>query len=383
MQKIRTFFNSSSASAVLLMIFSLLGIILANNSYSANYFSLLHSILGPITFHAWVNDVLMAIFFLLVGLEIKREALYGQLNSFKKRLLPCIAALFGAIIPALIYFLFAHSNESYIRGWAIPTATDIAFSLGVLSLLGNKVSTSLKVFMTALAIIDDLIAILVIAIFYSSQIHYIYIGAAFIILALLFIFNKRNCQISIIYVTFGVLLWLCIFYSGLHATLSGVLLALTIPCKSSEQNTKNNLLLKWEHKLQKWVNFCIIPVFGFTNVGIPLNNITISSFFHPVVLGVATSLFLGKQVGIFLSVFTMIKLKVVPMPSNNRWIDIYGGALLCGIGFTMSIFITILSFPQPETNDLAKLGVILGSLCSGIVGFITLWLFGGRLREAK
>jgi len=385
MNRLVFFFQSSTAGGIILMLASVLGIILANSSFSDLYFNFLNTHVGPLTVSLWVNDALMAIFFLLVGLEVKREMMHGQLKTNADRLLPGIAALFGVIVPALIYMFFTHSFSEYIRGWAVPTATDIAFALGVVAILGNKVPTSLKVFLTALAIIDDLMAIIVIALFYTDQLNFLFLFGAVMVTGILIYINKKDYARPISYIILGVLLWVCLLKSGLHATLAGVILALTIPyhsAKAERQKTEfdsyiwtykhTSPLVEWEHSLSNIVTFIITPIFGFVNAGVSFAEITLADFANPMVLGITLGLFIGKQVGVFGTVFTLVKMKIVKMPEGASWIDVYGVALLCGIGFTMSLFVSLLAYNTQHAQETAKLGIFAGSIISAVTGYIVL-----------
>lgn len=354
------------------MIASLLGIILANSGIAPVYFSFLETKVGPLSVLLWINDALMAFFFLYVGLEVKREMLHGQLNTNAKRFLPGIAAFFGLSVPAIIYVIFNQATPEYIRGWAIPTATDIAFALGVLALLGSRVPASLKIFLTALAIMDDLMAIVIIALFYSDSLNLMFLGGAGVLTVLLIFLNKQGYIRPISYIVPGVLLWLCVLLSGIHATLAGVVLALTIPFHGERENRHVSPLIEWEHALSKWVTFLIVPIFGFANAGVSFGSFTPQDLLHPVVLGIAVGLFLGKQVGVWGSVRILVALKIVPMPEGATWRQIYGVALLCGIGFTMSLFVSLLAFSDATVQDEAKIGIFLGSFLSGLLGYLLL-----------
>ncbi len=370
MKRVIYFFRSASAGGVLLMLLSALGIVWANSPYSTFYFSLLHSHVGPYPVHIWINDVMMAVFFLFVGLEVKREMLIGRLNTKAKRIFPGLGALCGFLVPAVIYLLFSVFGNAPVEGWAIPTATDIAFALGIVVMLEARVPLALKAFLTALAVIDDLMAIIVIAVFYSATIHWSYAAGAAAITALLYLMNKRGITHYLPYIVAGVGLWYCIFHSGLHATLAGVILALMIPYKVIKDGEETDVhpLLRWEHALNPWVTFLIVPIFGFANVGVTFGSFTMQDFLNPIVLGVALGLFVGKPLGIFTLMWSMIKLKLVPMPYNSNWRHIFAISWLCGIGFTMSLFVSMLAFSDPHILDYAKIGVFTGSLLSAVCG---------------
>lgn len=371
-RRVKEFFESPTAGGIMLILASLVGVIWANTSAGDLYFHLLHSQLGPLKVELWINDVLMALFFLSVGLELKREMVIGQLNTNAKRFFPGLAATCGFLFPAVIYFGVSHFLGAPIEGWAIPTATDIAFALGVCTLLQSKVPMSLKVFLTALAVIDDLMAIIVIALFYSSEIAWMYLVGAAIIIACLLVLNKRNVYNKIPYLVLGVVLWYMVFQSGLHATLAGVILALTIPYQVVTDEGHQYPLVEWSNILEEWVVFLIIPIFGFANAGVSFGSFQLSDLLNPVVLGIAGGLFIGKQLGVFTLMYTLIKLKVVPMPLQANWRHMYGLALLCGIGFTMSLFVSMLAFSDPHSLDYAKVGVFLGSILSATAGAIVL-----------
>ncbi|MDO5640235.1 MAG: Na+/H+ antiporter NhaA [Neisseria sp.] len=372
-QKISDFFRSEPAAGIVLMIAALLGIIVANSPLSPQYFGTLQSYVAGMSISHWINDGLMAVFFLFVGLEVKRELLQGELDTNAKRLLPGLAATAGLIVPALIYLMFNNADAEASRGWAIPAATDIAFALGVLALLGKRVPLSLKIFLTALAIMDDLAAIVIIALFYTADLAPVYLLFAAVVLGVLFMMNKRGIFKSWPYLLMGALLWFLVLKSGIHATLAGVLLAFAIPLRTPE-SAGEPLLLKWEHALANWVAFLVVPVFGFANAGVSFAGFSMDVFTQPVVLGIALGLFLGKQIGIFGLVWGMVKMGWAKLPEGATWLQVYGVALLCGIGFTMSLFISLLAFTNVELQDYSKVGVFLGSALAGILGYIVLRL---------
>jgi NhaA family Na+:H+ antiporter len=314
----------------------------------------------------------MPFFFLLVSLEVKRELIEGELNSRAKASLPLIAAIGGMVVPAAIYLAININQAIGIRGWAIPTATDIAFSLAILTLLRSSLPPTLKTFLTALAIIDDLGAIIIIAIFYTAQIQVVYFSLAILSLLLIFLLNRSGFINLGAYFLVGILLWFFIYKSGIHATIAGVLLGLFIPLKNSNRNYSP--LKKLEHTLQPWVSYIILPLFAFANTGISLSEIKFATLFHPVTLGVFLGLFIGKQFGIFLACWTAVKLKIAQLPRAINWWHLYGVSVICGIGFTMSLFIGDLSFPDYQVNyhDYVKLGVLSGSILSGITGYLIL-----------
>lgn len=323
----------------------------------------------------WINDGLMAIFFLLVGLEIKREIVEGELSSPRKAVLPVICAIGGAIVPALIYMFFNNGTPT-VHGWGIPMATDIAFALAILSLLSKKVPISLKIFLAALAIVDDLIAILVIAIFYSSDLHYMNLVYAAVLLALLVVFNRLGVKNLIFYLIPGVLIWYFVHHSGIHATIAGVLTAMTLPTTADH---KESPLEKLEHALTKPVSFFIIPIFALANTNIRFEAGMVEGLFTNLGMGIILGLLLGKPIGIMLISWLSVKLKLSQLPDRAGWIHILGVAMLAGIGFTMSIFISILSFSDPLLVQEAKFSILVGSVVSGLLGYLIL-SSGGKKR---
>lgn len=367
-----SFVASESAGGIVLMGAALAAIIVANSPMAAYYFAALHSVWGGLSIELWINDGLMAIFFLMVGLEIKREVLAGDLASWGQRALPGFAAAGGMLVPALIYVAINMGNPQTLSGWAIPAATDIAFALGVLSLLGKRVPTSLKVFLAALAILDDLGAVTIIALFYSSGLNLPMLGASFATLAVLIVMNRMGVQRLLPYLLLGLMLWFFVLQSGVHATLAGVALALCIPLGTRQEEARSPLLFL-EEKMHYWVAFAVVPVFGFANAGVSLSGITLGNLIDPVPLGVALGLFVGKQVGVFLAATLAIRSGLARLPEGSNWMQMYGVALLCGIGFTMSLFIGNLAFPgAPHLIDEVKVGVLMGSILSAIVGVLLL-----------
>ncbi len=370
----RAFFQSQSAGGIVLMAVALLALIVANSPMSGAYFATLKTYVGGLSVLHWVNDGLMAVFFLLVGLEIKREFLDGQLASWDKRVLPGVGALGGVVMPAGIYVLLNGDDPQALRGWAVPTATDIAFALGVLSLLGSRVPASLKVFLAALAIIDDLVAVLVIAVFYTAELSGLYLGLAGGVVAILLVINR--CKVTRLspYVVLGLLLWYFVLRSGVHATLAGVTLAMLVPMRlernASEMDTSP--LHRLEHAIAPWSAFLVIPVFGFANAGISFAGMNLATLMQPVTLGVALGLFFGKQIGVLGAAGIAILLGVARLPAKASWLQLYGVSLLCGIGFTMSLFIGLLAFDGPAQQEATKLGVLLGSVVSGLAGWVLL-----------
>ena len=375
----RWFFKLEAASGLLLLISAIIALIISNSNFSSLYFEILESyfFVGINNFGIelsvlhWINDALMAIFFFFVTLEIKREFLQGELSNRKQALLPIIAAIGGMLIPALLYVYINFQNSETLNGWAIPSATDIAFSLGVLSLLGSRVPISLKVFLTALAIIDDLGAIVIIAFFYSGDLDIYYLALLLITFFVLFILNKANIKKIFPYLILGLVLWFFTHESGIHATISGVLLAIAIPHRKKEKDF--SLLLKIEHSISPYVAFGIMPLFALANAGVSLNGINLNSLLSPVPLGILLGLFLGKQIGVFLFSIISIKLKIAKMPNNSNWLSLYGVGILTGIGFTMSLFIGNLAFVNDaQYIDGVKIGVLSGSLLSTLAGYFLL-----------
>jgi len=373
------FFKLEAASGLILLIAAVIALLLSNSNIGYLYFDILNThfsigiknfILDLSILH-WINDVLMAIFFFVVTLEIKREFIQGELSKPKQALLPIIGAIGGMAVPAAIYIIINLDTGYTLKGWAIPSATDIAFSIGVLSLLGSRVPISLKVFLTALAIIDDLGAIIIIAFFYSTQLQYTFLLLMLLSFLILIFLNKLGIKRFFPYLLIGVFLWFFTHGSGIHSTISGVLLACTIPHKNSEKG--KSLLLNLEHLLSPYVAFGIMPLFAFANAGVVLDNFSFKSMLLPVPLGIICGLFLGKQIGVFLFSFLSIKFKIAEMPSNSNWMKLYGVGILTGIGFTMSLFIGNLAFVDlPNVLDEVKIGVLVGSGLSALIGYFLL-----------
>lgn len=374
----KVFFKSSNAGGILLFVCVILSLIVANTPMAASLQNLLDYKIGyesesihlNYSILLWVNDGLMAIFFLLVGLEIKREIVEGELSSPKKASLPILCAIGGAVVPAIIY-LSLNAGKDTSSGWGIPMATDIAFALAVINLLGNKIPSSLKIFLAALAIVDDLIAILVIALFYSSGIDVTYLMYGGAGLAILIAMNRMNIQNPYLYLIPGVFIWYFVHHSGIHATIAGVLVAITIPTNDTAVESP---LERLEHALVKPVNFFIIPLFAFANTNITLESDMINGLTNSLGLGIGLGLLVGKPVGILLTSYLCSKLKISSLPLGANWMHILGVGLLAGIGFTMSIFIGILSFASPIYVAEAKLSILISSLLAGIIGFIVLRL---------
>jgi Na+:H+ antiporter, NhaA family len=373
------FFKLESASGLVLLFAAIIALVISNSIYGSTYFNILQKYITigfgsfslKLSVLHWINDVLMAIFFFLVSLEIKREIVAGELSNPKQALLPIIGAVGGMLIPAIIYIIINLSSPDTLRGWAIPSATDIAFSLGVLSLLGKRVPISLKIFLTALAIIDDLGAIVIIAFFYSGNIQTFYLLLMLLAVIALFALNKFNIRAFTPYLLIGILLWYFTHNSGIHATISGVLLALLIP--HDKKNSSKSLLLKLEHGISKYVAFGIMPLFAFANAGVSLEGISFNALLNPVPLGIVCGLFFGKQIGVFLFAYISVKLNFAEKPSNSNWLSLYAVSILTGIGFTMSLFVGNLAFVNSENYlDGVKIGVLVGSLLSTLFGYFLL-----------
>ncbi len=370
------FFKLEAASGLVLLISAVIALIISNSNFSSLYFETLQTYLFiginniglKMSLHHWINDALMAVFFFFVTLEIKREFIQGELSNTKQALLPIIAAIGGMLVPALIYIYINFENPDTINGWAIPSATDIAFSLGVLSLLGTRVPISLKVFLTALAIIDDLGAIIIIAFFYTGDLSIKYLSLLLLTFIALLILNKSGVKKFLPYLILGLILWFFTYQSGIHATISGVLLATVIPHRKKIKDY--SLLTKIEHNISPYVAFGIMPLFALANAGVSLEGINLESLLSPVPLGIVLGLFVGKQIGVFLFSIVSIKLKIAQMPNNANWLSLYGVGILTGIGFTMSLFVGNLAFVENiEYMDGVKIGVLTGSLLSTLIGY--------------
>ena len=381
----KEFFKLEASSGIVLLLAAILALIISNGSYSEDYFSVLkkYITLGTENFGLklsvlhWINDVLMAVFFFFVSLEIKREFLQGELSNPKQALLPIIGAVGGMVVPALFYIFINYSDSTTLNGWAIPSATDIAFSLGVLSLLGKRVPVSLKVFLTALAIIDDLGAIVIIAFFYSGNIEAMYLLLMLVSLIILICLNKYKITNFLPYLIVGIFLWGFTHQSGIHATIAGVLLALTIP--HNIKINKESLLLKLEHSLSPYVAFGIMPLFAFANAGVSLEGLTFATLLNPVPLGIVLGLFFGKQIGVFVLSYLSVKFKIADKPNDSTWPMFYAVSILTGIGFTMSLFVGNLAFANNmEYMDGVKIGVLAGSLLSTVFGYILLLIFSKK-----
>jgi NhaA family Na+:H+ antiporter len=380
---LRAFLGSEAAGGILLMASAALALAAANSPLAEAYHHLVHAEtgpvlsdkLGPMNVHLWINDALMAVFFLLVGLEIKRELVDGRLSTWDKRRLPVIAAAVGMIVPAGIYLALTGSVEGLARGWAIPAATDIAFAIGVLALLGSRAPTSLKLFLTSVAIADDMGAVAIIALAYTSAIDTLALGAAAAILLAMYIMGKSGVRALWPYLIAAAFLWYAVLLSGVHATVAGVLAALMIPVVATPgtPDSAESPLHRLEHALVPWVAFLIVPLFGFANAGVSLAGMGLGDLVAPLPLGIAAGLFVGKQLGIFAAVWLSVRLGIASKLRGATWLQIYAVAALCGIGFTMSLFIGALAFPDdPALIEEAKLGVLLGSFASAILGYLIL-----------
>ena len=368
---LREFLRSEASGGLLLMAAAALAMVIANSPLATGYFDMLNVKLGPLSLLHWINDALMAVFFFLVGLEIKREFVDGHLSTWADRRLPMIAAAAGMIVPALIYLAVTNDNLALARGWAIPAATDIAFAIGVLALLGRRAPASLKLFLTTVAIVDDMGAVAIIAIAYTSAIKGYALLAALIILGAMFAASRAGVVRIRWYLIGFALLWLAVLLSGVHATIAGVLAALAVPVRVTKAapDAEDSTLHRLEHLLHKPVAWLIIPLFGFANAGVTLGG---RSALATLPVAIALGLFLGKQIGIFGSVWIAVKLKFAAKPADASWMQIYGVSLLCGIGFTMSLFIGGLAFPGASEADGVKIGVLMGSLLSALAGYAVL-----------
>lgn len=378
---ISRFFKLESSGGIILMFVAVLALVFANTPLQSYYALFLDTpveirigafeIAKPLLL--WINDGLMAIFFFLIGLELKRELLEGELSDKRNIILPGIGAIGGMAVPALIYTYYNITDPMAMKGWAIPAATDIAFALGVLSLLGSRVPVSIKVFLTSLAIFDDVGAILIIAVFYTAKISLTSLVVVAFCITVLAWLNRRNPESTSLYIAIGVVMWVAMLKSGVHATLAGVILAMFIPIKS-KTNTNYSPLKSMEHDLHPVVAFIVLPIFAFANAGINISGVGTEQLFHSVPLGIALGLFVGKQVGVFGFCWLAIKLKLTVLPNRMSWSALYGTAALCGIGFTMSLFIGSLAFEETGVNLIfdERLGILLGSLVSGLVGYIVL-----------
>ena len=381
LEALREFLKLESAGGILLLIAAALALILDNSPLAALYQALLHfsfgPTLGPLVLEKsllhWINDGLMAVFFFLVGLEIKREVLEGELSSARQVALPGLCALGGMAAPALVYLAVNWTTPETHRGWAIPSATDIAFAVGVMALLGRRVPEGLKIFLLALAIIDDLGAIVIIAFFYTADLSLLALGLAAVGILGLFLLNRFGVRRLTPYLLLGLFIWVCVLESGVHATLSGVALAFAIPLRTGGAPEKSPLR-RCEHALHPWVTFGIMPVFAFANAGVALGGVGLATFLQPVTLGIAGGLFIGKQVGVMAVALLGSSLGLVRLPERATWLQMYGASVLTGIGFTMSLFIGTLAFAGPEAAAPLRLGVLTGSILSAVLGYAVLRL---------
>ncbi|MCA0199751.1 MAG: Na+/H+ antiporter NhaA [Proteobacteria bacterium] len=375
---VRLFLKSEAAGGILLMGAAVAAMIAANSPVAGLYTQVLQTYLGPLSVLHWVNDGLMAVFFFLVGLEIKREFVAGHLATWSDRILPMFAAAGGMAVPAVVYLFVTRDTQGLGRGWAIPSATDIAFAIGVVTLLGKRVPISLKLFLTTVAIVDDMGAVAIIALAYTDNIRGIALLAALLIMGVMFVLNRTKVTHLAPYLLLALALWGAIFMSGVHATIAGVLAACMIPIRNTVLEAQQSVspLHRLEHALHPWVAYAIVPLFGFANAGVSLAGLGLEHVLAPLPLGIALGLFLGKQVGIFSTVWICVQLRLTQKPSGATWAQVYGIALLCGIGFTMSLFIGGLAFKDPLLLDEVKIGVLGGSVISAVVGYSLLRLSG-------
>jgi Na+:H+ antiporter, NhaA family len=381
---LREFLRSEAAGGIILMLVAVLAMVVANSPLAETYFDLIHAVtgpeltpkLGPMTVHLWINDALMAVFFLLVGLEIKREFVDGHLSTWADRRLPVIAAAAGMILPAIVYLAVAGDDPALMRGWAIPAATDIAFAIGVLALLGSRAPASLKLFLTTVAIVDDIGAIAIIAVFYTAELNMQALGLAGLLWLAMMTLNRFGVMRLWPYLILAALLWYVTLLSGVHATIAGVMAAFAIPLRRTlaAPDAEDSPLHRLEHVLAKPVAFVIVPLFGFANAGVSLTGVGVNDLLTPLPLGIALGLFIGKQLGIFASVWLTVKLRLASRPKDASWTQVYGVSLLCGIGFTMSLFIGGLAFTGASKGDAVKIGVLMGSLASALCGYFLLRL---------
>ncbi len=364
------FFRSEPAAAIVLLLAAVAALIVANSPLVHTYEDVLGTYVLGISVHHWINDALMALFFLLVGMEIKQEVLTGALSSWRARILPGLAAVGGMALPALIFVLINRNDADHLGGWAIPAATDIAFAMGVLAILGSRVPIAVRVLLVGIAIIDDLLAIVVIALFYTSELHFGWLAGAGLATLALALLNQRSVHSLPPYIGIGIVLWYCVYQSGVHATLAGVVLALAIPSKSTSDLHRSPMQTT-EHAIDRWVNFGILPLFGFANAGVSFAGLGGDDVLGPLPAGVALGLFLGKQAGIFGTIALAIGTRVAERPVGVSWAQLYAMAILCGIGFTMSLFIGGLAFADaPALMDQVKVGVLAGSIVSAVTGAV-------------
>ncbi len=373
---VRALFVGDASAGVLLILVAAAAMLAANSPFASEYRDLFYGELAwtPIPklddLHLWINDGLMAIFFFVVGLEVKREITCGQLADAAQRRLPMLAAAAGMAVPALVYVFFVGSDPALLRGWAIPAATDIAFAMGVLGLLGSRVPASLRLFLLTVAIVDDIGAVMVIAVFYTPTIKIAWLIASIAVLGAMLALNRMHVSRFLPYILLALVLWYCVLNTGVHATIAGVVAAFTIPMHRKDGNS---MLERLEHGLAPWSAYLIVPIFGFANAGVSLAGMGIGALLDPLPIAIAAGLFLGKQIGIFSAIWIAEKIGFAPRPADASWTEIWGITILCGIGFTMSLFIGGLAFPgSPELIDEAKIGILTGSVISAIVGFLIL-----------
>jgi NhaA family Na+:H+ antiporter len=382
---IKEFFKTSAIEGILLLLILFVTLILANSSLASSYFSFIQSTILNITwqdihiqatFSAFINDGLMSLFFMLLALEIKREMLIGELANPRQMILPVVCACAGVLVPALIYIVCVGTQDpAILRGWAVPVATDVALALGLLALLGKRVPFALKLFLSVLAVADDLIAIIIIAFFYTDNLSIAYLGWAVLATCLLILLNCLKIRAISLYFLIGIVLWVLMHHSGIHATLAGVILGFCIPMQGKTKEVSP--LIQIEHNLRPWVAYAIVPLFIFANAGVPLFE-EASSLSHPLPWGIALGLFLGKQLGIFAAAALLIKSGLAAMPKDARWIDLYGISVLAGIGFTMSLFVSNLAFQGTSFELISHMGILLGSGLSAVVGMMVLYVSSRR-----
>jgi Na+:H+ antiporter, NhaA family len=381
---LREFLRSEAAGGIILMLVAALAMLVANSPLAEIYFHFIHVVtgpeltpkLGPMTVHLWINDALMAVFFLLVGLEIKREFVDGHLATWADRRLPVIAAAAGMLVPAMVFLAVVGGDLELLRGWAIPAATDIAFAIGVLALLGSRAPASLKLFLTTVAIVDDMGAVAIIAVFYTAELNMQALALAGLLWLAMMTLNRLRVIQLWPYLILAALLWYVTLLSGVHATIAGVMAAFAIPLRRTlaAPDAENSPLHRLEHALAKPVAFVIVPLFGFANAGVSLNGVGVGDLLAPLPLGIALGLFVGKQLGIFASIWLAVKLRLATRPKDASWMQVYGVSLLCGIGFTMSLFIGGLAFTDASNGDAVKIGVLMGSVASALCGYLLLRL---------
>lgn len=383
---LQAFFKTSAAGGIVLVFAAALSMVMSNSALADFYNNLLHMkvsvLFGDVglskTLHHWINDGLMAIFFFMVGMEIKYEMARGHLSRRDQALLPAIAAIGGMALPALVFYMIVNAHHpELINGWAIPSATDIAFALGILALLGDRVPASLKVLLMAIAVLDDLGAVIVIALFYTADLSFAALAFSAIFIGVLFMLNRFKVSSPAAYVLAGVALWLAVLESGVHATLAGVITAMFIPL-DNKTDSGHSMLEDMVHKLHPWVAFMIMPIFAFANAGVSLEGLSFNNLLDPIPLGIAAGLFAGKQLGIFATIWLAVKAGISRLPNNAHWRHIYGVSLLCGIGFTMSLFIGSLAYHDPFLNNEVRLGVLTGSTLSAVLGYVVLRYFTGN-----